>query len=285
MIGSLAGFTGVPLVGTLLSIFGQVMGCFSKQKTPSEKDQLENLIRNLQSETKLAAIQTAWDAVNRFGAAVREVAGDTKTVEDLDGLRKTVDKFNPLEGPTINAIAEVCHWLEVQKNQDLPMWLDVLNILCICYSDLIINVVALYGAVSVADGKLKLASGSAIPDLEKQLGKLLSSINACLKLAQADFERQGQFLKNILPAARNRGTIWMIVYPNDRNHDAPVSVGYSAAPGSRTGPDLFVGEHSGHIYARDGVVTPREWIRIGGDFRSMSIARTRQFEPVSSRPH
>jgi hypothetical protein len=77
----------------------------------------------------------------------------------------------------------------------------------------------------------------------------------------------------------------MIVYPNDRNHHAPVSVGYSAAPGPRTGPDLFVGEHSGHIYARDGVVTPREWIRIGGDFRSMSIARTRQFEPVSSRPH
>ena len=106
-----------------------------------------------------------------------------------------------------------------------------------------------------------------------------------LKLVQADFERQGQFLKNILPAARNRGTIWMIVYPNDRNHHAPVSVGYSAAPGPRTGPDLFVGEHSGHIYARDGVVTPREWIRIGGDFRSMSIARTRQFEPVSSRPH
>jgi hypothetical protein len=157
----LAGPEGA-LVGALFSVVGQILRLFGP-KQPSLKDQIAELLHELDSEAQLkdmeavrlslqdydAKLTEAYELI-AFGGAAR-VAGQTPmlrlplvTMDDADDFVQQIEGVDMriARGMSKFDIAEfenwkVAAWLKLPEKQDYPRWPEVLTVWCRTYSDLV----------------------------------------------------------------------------------------------------------------------------------------------------
>ena len=224
-IASIAPAAGPPgaVVAALFQVFSMILNLFAPQ-AESLTSQLEKLMRDLAAEEKAQQIDVAQDSIRVYATSVMS--------SEPASLKEIVRMFNPVEGNTIWAIREVSAWLKEKKNQNLKSWGPVLAAQCQAYADL----------VRFAHKDLTKVE---LTEKEEKAG-LKKAIGAFLKAVESNHPVQLEFLRQIVPAAQNRGTVWHL--------------------GTR-GP--------GALYGRDFVIGKPDWKRLDGAHRSMAVSLTR----------
>jgi hypothetical protein len=124
--------------------------------------------------------------------------------------------------------------------------------------------------VAVLRDRFKTAPEPEKPKIEVEIGNLINAVASFLATMRADYKEQVKFLQTIMTAARNRGTIWAI--------------------GDTVRDEVRVFAGWGRLWARDGINTSRrkdDWPQPVGDpdVESVSVTRTRRFDPISPRPY
>ena len=227
-IASIAPAAGPPgaLVAALFQVFSMILNLFAP-KAESLTSQLEKLMRDLAAEEKTSEIETVQQSLRAFAKSAK-----SSKPASLQGI---ISMLNPVEGNTIWAIRKVANWLEVKKNQGLNSWGQILAAQCQAYADLV--------RIAHKDlTKLRLTAN------EEQAG-LKQAIDSVITTVESNHPVQLEFLRRIVPAAQNRGTVWHL--------------------GSR-GP--------GALYGRDSVIGKPDWKLLEGQHRIMAVANTRGAE-------
>jgi hypothetical protein len=179
------GAAAAAVLGAVLSAVSMILKLFVKVESPSLLAQIEEMIRNIESETRLQDLGTAREAIKSFTAQARNVKEDTKySFQELQTM------FNPTEGNTLKSILSAQQWLLEQNNQELALWGEVLAVHCQIYIS------------------YKLSLAHWLPHIKDTTGD-----NGTAKLVNAFVSNDDgvlEFLNRIKPAARNRGMIWRL---------------------------------------------------------------------------
>lgn len=208
-MGGLSAFGGPPgaLLGALFSTVSLILGFFAPSP-PSLVDQIEEMLRDLHAETQESQIKSAADAVFQYkddcDKCMKRLPGGG--VQDPALLTGVMDDFNLLEGNTITPVRDVRGWLLKDGNWDLDGWPEILNMLRQAYMHLMLAVARqnLYAN----DEKLIKEYVGDPPDFDKQHKWELLQVEVKLKLGniESNNRQQRDFLRQILPVARMRGT-------------------------------------------------------------------------------
>jgi hypothetical protein len=186
-IGAMAGAAGGPpgaLVGALFSIVSMILKMFVKEQQ-SLAQKIEEIIRTIQSESKLQKLRVAQNSIESFMTTVADPRATWK-------WRDHAAMLNVIDGPAINAIRGAAEWLEEPKNLDLPLWGHVLAAQCNAY-------IMLMQSVTIATA----GHGRSDSDGETSYAKLTIAF-------ESNHPIQLRFLERIKGAARDRGTAWHI---------------------------------------------------------------------------
>ncbi len=191
--GSVAGPEGAAagaLLAAVLSIVSMILKLFTKEP-PSLLSQIESLMRGLEAEEKLQRLGAARGAIKAFNARARNLKEGEKIT-----FRALTRHFNLIEGPTIVAIREAREWLKEPANQELPLWGNALAMKCQITIDLKLSIIQWLPHMLDSPRTANSPEESGTKSLIDQF------------TLEDDQERD--FLAAIMPAARNRGTLWVL---------------------------------------------------------------------------
>jgi hypothetical protein len=186
-IGSMISVAGGPpgaLIGALFSIVSMILKMFVKEQK-SLSVQLEDLMRGLKAEEEIDKLIAAQQAIRAFITTV-----NTDTLKWT--LAEYEMKVNVIDGIAINAIRGAAAWINRPKNQELPLWGDVLAAQCQSYS------------------LLKHSVTYAISNLDVEGDVKATSVAKLTAMYASNDGDQLRFLQEIQPAVRNRATLWHI---------------------------------------------------------------------------
>lgn len=188
-VGSVAGPEGAAagaLLAAVLSMVSMILKLFTKEP-PSLLSQIENLMRGLEAEKKLQGLAAARSAIKVFNTQARNLKEGQKIsfsvlVRDFN--------FNLIEGNTIVDIRKAREWLKEPANQDLPLWANALAMKCQITID------------------LKLSIIQWLPHMLDSPEE--SGTKRLIDQFTLEDDQERDFLAAITPAARNRGTLWLL---------------------------------------------------------------------------
>jgi hypothetical protein len=244
MIGSAAGPLSLAgpvggLLGALFSVVSLVLGVLGQKQT-SIVDDIEKIMRTINAEDKDGKLNASFKNLKDFerellwSITLREgELSENSEQNNRPGRALPVDivrQINLIDGPMKQAIGEVESWLLERKNQELEAWPAILERHCSMYLYLI-RVLLLYAAAKRGN-EIKQVTLVDIPTLG---------------------QREAEFLKAVLPAARNRGIFW---------HTGTV------ADKDTIGRTVF---ERAHLYTRDVGVSARgaAWKSLGGEIMAL----------------
>jgi hypothetical protein len=214
-LGGLSAAGGPPgaLIGAMFSMVSMILGFFAP-KPPSLISQIEEMMRDLQGETVASNIRSAKDAVFVYmdvcDQYMKRIDG---RVQEPNKLASVVNALDLISGDEIRTIRDVRHWLELQANQDLEGWPEILNLLCQVYMYLMMALTQqnLYAN----DEKIikEYLGDPPVPSREQAWGLLQEATKDKLVKLAANNKQQLDFLKLMLPVARTRGT-FIVAFQN-----------------------------------------------------------------------
>ncbi len=182
---TLGGPAGV-LVGALFSAISTILQMFLEPPVPL-KDQIEQLMRSLHSEEKLAQVKSAMQSLDVLDTILTNYRGAMST--GGSGLINV--GLNLVEGNTITAMRIVEHWLMEPANQETKYWIDILQTRLEAFATLS-RCIATYVTLP--------------PDNKQSDSETFVSI--VTRARAAVFGQELNFIRGIMPAARNNGWFW-----------------------------------------------------------------------------
>src|SRR5436305_115999 len=207
-LGGLSAAGGPPgaLIGAMFSMVSMILGFFAP-KPPSLISQIEQMMRDLKAETVASDIRSAKDAVFIYMDVCETYMklGDGH-VQEPNKLASVVEALDLISGDEVRTIRDVRHWLEIEANQDLEGWPEILNLLCQVYMYL---VMALTQQNLYANNEKiinEYLGNPPVPSREQAWGLLQEATKDKLVKLAANNKQQLDFLKLMLPVARTRGT-------------------------------------------------------------------------------
>jgi hypothetical protein len=186
--------------GALFSLISMILN-FCQPKAPDLIEQIEKLLRDLGAEDTDIKIKAAGTEVSTYAIAC-------DTLMQLDGgkpknpkhLTAEIKKLNLIEGNFIDHVNVTRQWLRKDGNQSLDLWPEVLETLCQVYRGLMLAITKqnLYAN----DKKIKDKYNGPPGDWED----LQDTANLQFLDFHTNSQFQLQFLNEMVPIARNRGT-------------------------------------------------------------------------------
>jgi hypothetical protein len=184
---TISGAAGPPgaIVGAILSVVSMIVKLFSAQKPArSLEEKLEEMIRNLNGETKLQLLATVR----------KDSLGYVKAISPSDYGKKSYafakDDIDHNIPEAKQRIEDAAGWLNEKNNKELDLWSLVLASQCLAY-------IAYTQALVIALNLIEKPE-----EREKFRNIYFHTLTS----------NQSDFLQEILPAVRNRGTVWLADY-------------------------------------------------------------------------
>lgn len=219
---SVAGGPPGMIVGAIFSMVGQILSFFAPQ-SESLTSKIEKLLRDLKAEETQQDIVTVHQAIRVYAASLRQAArrassamGGDKPLLDLMVTDEIIKAINPLEGNTVTLFRGVTNWLNEPKNQTLDLWPTILSAACQAWADMMAAALTLLSLVHTDEvqnqyeAAKKLADPKETRRVEKALLRLQADVIARLVIFKADNDLLLEILKELVPAAQNRGMFWML---------------------------------------------------------------------------
>jgi len=207
------------LVGAIFSMVGQILS-FLAPKSESMTSKIEKLLRDMEAEKTQGQILTVHQTISQYSTTLRQAAarldkGPDSYLLNLEVTRNTVKALNFLEGNTFFEFRGVMNWLNEPKNQHVELWPTILHAACQAWGDMNVAAMTLLSLVTdhiqkQYEAAEKIANGTAKDSTVKSLIKLQASIISKLMFLKNQNDLVLQILKDLRPAAQNRGMFWII---------------------------------------------------------------------------
>ena len=224
LLAGLSAAGGPPgmIVGAIFSMVGQILNYFAPQ-SESLTSKIEKLLRDLKAEETQKDITTAHQAIRVYASSLRQAArrassamnGDQPLL-DLMVTDEIIKAINPLEGNTVTLFRGAMNWLNKPKNQTLDLWPTILSAACQAWADMMAAALTLLSLVHTDEVQNQYETAKKLADpketrrVEKALMRLQADVIARLVIFKADNDLLLEILKELVPAAQNRGMFWML---------------------------------------------------------------------------
>ena len=187
-VASMSSAAGPPgaIIGAILSVVSMILKLFSAQKpTKSMAQQLMEVIRKYDAEKTIQHLKTVQELIEDFMHTT-----SPKNFQTFPTYRGAMDYYNDLVPDARERIMDATQWLKQRQNKELELWSAVLAAQCFAY-------------IAYAQSMIVVMSLIKVNEEKELFRKRYFPVMSQLQL---------DFLKEILPTVRNKGTVWYCTF-------------------------------------------------------------------------